>query len=137
MNFSREKDSEIETIQTNDGLENYRLTEQGLSYIFYERTRGGKVKEVETFICSPLKVVATGKDADDGERTQIVEFTNDDRHTKKINVPLRQLITEPQSILGEFVASGLILNAREKQRLIDFLIYSKPEKRLTLIRFHR
>lgn len=133
LNFSKERDPEIETIPTNEGLENYRLNEQGLFYIFYEKMRGGKVKEVETFICSPLKVIATGKDADDGERTQIVEFTNDDGHNKKINVPLRSLLTEPQSILGEFVASGLILNAREKQRLIDFLIYSKPEKRLTLV----
>lgn len=133
LNCSRDKDSETDTTQTSDRLENYRLTEQGLFYVFYEKMRGGKVKEVETFICSPLKVVATGKDADDGERTQIVEFTNDDGHNKKINVPLRSLITEPQSILGEFVASGLILNAREKQRLIDFLIYSQPTKRLTLV----
>jgi uncharacterized protein (DUF927 family) len=133
LNLSREKDLEIEIIQTSDGLENYRLTEQGLLYIFYEKTRGGKVKEVETFICSPLQVVATGKDADDGERTQIVEFTDDDGRTKRINVPLRQLVTEPQRILGELVASGLIINSREKLRLIDYLIYSKPEKRLTLV----
>lgn len=133
LDFSSEKDSEIETIHTNDGLENYRLTEKGLFYLFYEKTRSGKVKEVETFVCSPLKVVATGKDADDGERTQLVEFTNDDGRTKRINVPLRSLITEPQSILGELVANGLILNFREKVRLIDYLIYSKPEKRLTLV----
>lgn len=133
LDFSSEKNAEIETIHTSDGLENYRLTEKGLFYLFYERTRGGKVKEVETFVCSPLKVVATGKDADDGERTQIVEFTNDDGRTKRINVALRQLITEPQSILGDLVANGLILNSREKLRLIDYLIYSKPEKRLTLV----
>ncbi len=133
LNFADKKESEIETIHTNDGLENYRLTEQGLFYVFYERTRGGKVKEVETFICSPLEVVATGKDADDGERTQIVEFTNDDGRTRRINVPLRGLVTEPQSILGELVANGLIINSREKIRLIDYLIYSKPEKRLTLV----
>lgn len=133
LNFSCEKNAEIEIIHTNDGLENYRLTNNGLFYLFYERTRAGKVKEVESFVCSPLKVIATGKDADDGERTQIVEFTNDDGRTKKINVALRQLITEPQSILGELVANGLILNSREKLRLIDYLIYSKPEKRLTLV----
>ena len=123
----------LKSFRHNEGIENYRLTEQGLFYVFFERTRGGKVKEVETFICSPLKVVATGKDADDGERTQIVEFTNDDGRTKRINVPLRQLVTEPQRILGELVADGLILNSREKLRLIDYLIYSKPEKRLTLV----
>ncbi len=67
LNFSRDNESETETIQTDNGLENYRLTDQGLFYIFYEITRGGKVKEVETFICSPLKVIATEKDADDGE----------------------------------------------------------------------
>lgn len=133
LNFPSKQDSETETLNTNDGIENYRLTDQGLFYVFYERTRGGKVNEVETFVCSPLKVIATGKDADDGERTQIVEFTNDDGRTRKINVPLRQLITEPQSILGELVANGLILNSREKVRLIDYLIYSKPEKRLTLV----
>lgn len=133
LNFSAKEETEIETIHTNDGLENYRLTDEGLFYLSYERTRGGKVKEVETFVCSPLKVVATGKDADDGERTQIVEFTNDDGRSKRINVALRQLITEPQSVLGELVANGLILNSREKLRLIDYLIYSKPEKRLTLV----
>jgi uncharacterized protein (DUF927 family) len=133
LSFSSEKNAEIEIIHTNDGLENYRLTGEGLFYLFYERTRGGRVKEVETFICSPLKVIATGKDADDGERTQIIEFTNDDGRTKKINVSLRSLITEPQSILGELVANGLILNSREKLRLVDYLIYSKPEKRLTLV----
>ncbi|MDQ6786157.1 MAG: DUF927 domain-containing protein [Acidobacteriota bacterium] len=133
LNFSAKQETEIETIHTNDGLENYRLTEQGLFYIFYERTRGGKIKEVETFVCSPLNVVATGKDADDGERTQIVEFANDDGRTKRINIPLRGLVTEPQSILGELVANGLIINSREKIRLIDYLIYSKPEKRLTLV----
>ncbi len=131
LNFPNKHESE--TIDNNDGIENYRLTDHGLFYLFYERTRGGKVKEVETFICSPLKVIATGKDADDGERTQIVEFTNDDGRTKRINVPLRQLVTEPQRILGELVASGLIINSREKLRLIDYLIYSKPEKRLTLV----
>lgn len=131
--FSDKRDSETETIQTNDSLENYRLTERGLFYIFHERTRGGNVKEAETFVCSPLKVVATGKDADDGERTQIVEFTNDDGRTKRINVPLRGLVTEPQSILGELVANGLIINSREKIRLVDYLIFSKPEKRLTLV----
>lgn len=133
LNFSWDNEPEIESIQNDNVLENYRLTEQGLFYIFYERTRGGKVKEVETFICSPLKVVATGKDADDGERTQIVEFTNDDRRTKMITASLRSLITEPQSILGELVANGLILNSREKLRLVDYLVYSKPEKRLTLV----
>lgn len=133
LNFSAKQETDIETIHTNDSLENYRLTTQGLFYIFYERTRGGKVKEVETFVCSPLKVVATGKDADDGERTQIVEFTNDEGRARRINVPLRGLVTEPQSILGELVANGLIINSREKIRLIDYLIYSKPEKRLTLV----
>lgn len=133
LNFPIKQNSETETIQTNDGLENYRLTNRGLFYLFYERTRGGKVNEVETFVCSPLKVVATGKDADDGERTQIVEFTNDDGRTKSVTIPLRHLITEPQSVLGELVAGGLIINSREKLRLIDYLIYSKPEKRLTLV----
>lgn len=133
LDFPDKREPEIEIINTNEGIENYRLTGRGLFYVFYERTRGGKVKEVETFVCSPLKVVATGKDADDGERTQIVEFTNDDGRTKKINVSLRHLITEPQSVLGELVANGLILNSREKLRLIDYLIYSKPEKRLTLV----
>ena len=133
LNFSAKTETEIETIHTNDSLGNYRLTDQGLVYIFYERTRGGKVKEVETFVCSPLEVIATGKDADDGERTQIVEFTNDEGRTRRINVPLRGLVTEPQSILGELVANGLIINSREKIRLIDYLIYSKPEKRLTLV----
>ena len=133
LKFPGKQDSEIETIQNNEGLENYRLTDHGLLYVFYEKTRGGKVKEVETFICSPLQVVATGKDADDGERTQIVEFSNDDGRTKRINVPLRQLVTEPQRILGELVACGLIINSREKLRLIDYLIYSKPEKRLTFV----
>lgn len=133
LNFPPKQDSDSEIIDSKEGIENYRLTDQGLFYVFYERTRGGKVKEVETFVCSPLKVVATGKDADDGERTQIVKFTNDDGRTKRINVALRQLVTEPQSILGELVANGLILNSREKLRLIDYLIYSKPEKRLTLV----
>ncbi len=133
LNFSAKQDEDHEQIQTNESLENYRLTKQGLFYVFYERTRGGKVKEVETFVCSPLAVVATGKDADDGERTQIVEFTNDEGRTRRINVPLRGLVTEPQSILGELVANGLIINSREKSRLIDYLIYSKPEKRLTLV----
>ena len=133
LKFSSKQDSEVETIQNNEGLENYRLTDHGLLYVFYEKTRGGKVKEVETFICSPLQVVATGKDADDGERTQIVEFSNDEGRIKRINVPLRQLVTEPQRILGELVACGLIINSREKLRLIDYLIYSKPEKRLTLV----
>lgn len=133
LDFSTEKEAEIETIHTSDGLENYRLTDEGLFYLFYERTRGGKVKEVETFVCSPLKVVATGKDADDGERTQIVEFTNDDGRIKRINVSLRQLITEPNNIIGDLVSNGLILNSRERLRLIDYLIYSKPEKRLTLV----
>ena len=133
LNFSAKQDNDPEQIQTNDSLENYRLTKQGLFYIFYERTRGGKVKEVETFVCSPLEVLATGKDADDGERTQIVEFTNDEGRTRRINVPLRGLVTEPQSILGELVANGLIINSREKIRLVDYLIYSKPEKRLTLV----
>ncbi len=133
LNFPPKQDSDSEIIQTKEGLENYRLTNQGLFYVFYERTRGGKVKEVETFVCSPLKVVATGKDVDDGERTQIVEFTNDDGRTKKINVPLRHLITESQNVLGEFVSNGLILNSREKLRLIDYLIYSKSDNRLTLV----
>lgn len=133
LNFPPKQHSDSEIIETKEGIENYRLTDQELFYVFYERTRGGKVKEVETFVCSPLKVIATGKDADDGERTQIVEFTNDDRRTKRINISLRHLITEPQSILGELVANGLILNSREKLRLIDYLIYSKPEKRLTLV----
>ena len=133
LNFPPKQDSDSEIIQTKEGLENYRLTDQGLFYVFYEKTRGGKIKEVEIFICSPLKVVATGKDADDGERTQIVEFTNDDGRTKKINVPLRHLITESQNVLGEFVSNGLILNTREKLRLIDYLIYSKSDNRLTLV----
>ena len=133
LNFSAKQDDDPGQIQINDSLENYRLTSQGLFCISYERTRGGKVKEVETFVCSPLEVVATGKDADDGERTQIVEFANDEGRTKRINVPLRGLVTEPQSILGELVANGLIINSREKSRLIDYLIYSKPEKRLTLV----
>lgn len=133
LDFPDKREPETEIIDTNEGIENYRLTERGLFYVFFERTRGGKVKEVETFVCSPLKVIATGKDADDGERTQIVEFTNDDGRTKKINVSLRHLITEPQSVLGELVANGLILNSREKLRLVDYLIYSKPEKRLTLV----
>jgi uncharacterized protein (DUF927 family) len=133
LDFPNKQEPETEIIDTNVGIENYRLTGRGLFYVFYERTRGGKVKEVETFVCSPLKVVATGKDADDGERTQIVEFTNDDGRTKKINVSLRHLITEPQSVLGELVANGLILNSREKLRLVDYLIYSKPEKRFTLV----
>lgn len=134
LNISFENKAENQTGPTDRTLENYRLTEQGLVYLSYEKSRGGgKAKEVENFICSPLRVIATGKDADEGERTQIVEFTNDDGRTKSLTISLRQLITEPQRILGELVAGGLILNSREKLRLIDYLIYSKPEKRLTLV----
>lgn len=133
LNFSFDQKTENQVINVNEAVENYRLTSQGLFYLHYEKSRGGKVNEVESFVCSPLRVIATGKDSDDGERTQIVEFTNDDGHTKRINISLRQLITEPPSILGELVANGLIINYREKQRLIDYLIYSKPEKRLILV----
>lgn len=47
LDIPNKYESEAEAIQSNEGIENYRLTNEGLFYVFYERTRGGKVKEVE------------------------------------------------------------------------------------------
>ena len=56
VKFPPKQDSDGEIIETKEGIENYRLTDQGLFYVFYERTRGGKVKEVARMILEIRKV---------------------------------------------------------------------------------
>ncbi len=132
LNLTVKPQSDADSYE-NEFLKSFRQTEKGLFFVSYEKSKSGAVEEVESFICSPLRVIATGKDDDSNERTQIIEFTDDEGRTRKTSVSLRQLITDSNIVIGEMVASGLIINSKLKYKLIDYLIYSKPEKRLTLV----
>lgn len=98
---------------------------------FDPRTK--KTTEERHFVCSPLKIIGFARDPNGGDWGRVVDLTDPDGRVRRILVPSQDFAGQGTDVFKRLMSSGLqfMANRATKERLLEYLLGSNPDRRLT------
>lgn len=125
---------QCQTVAAEGGGE-YRLQEDGLYYYGGRYVEGRWQEDPPLFICSPLRVVAIGRDLEQTGWARLLEFHDIDGTQREHMLPMRILGSKTgEKLCGELLDAGLPrINQRASQRLAEYLMNAQPTERVRTI----
>ena len=88
---------------------------------------------VNQFVCAPLEIIGFARDPNGDDWGRVVELTDPDGQVRRILMPSRDFAGQATDALKRLLSAGLQFqpNRLGKERLLEYLLGSKPSRRLT------
>lgn len=122
-----EKQMDYSNTAIADLLSAYRLTNEGLFYVYY---KDGQEKIMP--LSSAFQIVASTCNSEGGDCGRLIEFNNKQGQVRRIVISMEALAADGHEVRKMLLQTGLIISGNKvaRERLLNYFLYFDPEQHM-------
>jgi len=99
-------------------------------YYHYETNSNNESILVDEWVCSPLEVTAITSSTNGSDFGRLLRFLDTNGTWHEWAMPMHMLKSNGDNLCGELLNQGLIFDHKQLKRMINYIMSSKPDKRV-------